>query len=227
MKTWIIGVVVAVLTLGFVGSEVGWWTSADNDTTVVTFAGPDGADLAERLAPAEAAHGICYGWQLEDKSRNKVLSVGSSRGDGVDATTCERYLVLEVEVTYTSASSEADDSAALKVLGSPELRMTQRPSNADLDRMGITSEAALAEPAATTGYGVLALPLLLAERGIVDPLPEPVAAGAPTAAIGRPGSDFAGNHGTALVLLAVFGGIALLSAALGATTLARRRRQGR
>ncbi|SDD95173.1 hypothetical protein [Actinokineospora iranica] len=221
---WTLVIVVFIVLLG---AGNGWFSASDDSTVVESISAVDGADLAKRLAAAEAAHGICYGWELHKgtSTTGKPLSEGSSRGVGVNAETCQRYMILRGSVDYTSADSVLEDSAYLSVDSSSDLR-SNRPSTADLDRVGVSTASMLNEPAATTGYGALALPLLLAEKGVVAPVPEPTTAAAPATPIGRPGSDFTSNRQTALVLVTIFGGVALFGVAIG-FLISRKRGQER
>jgi hypothetical protein len=205
-----------------VSVESGWWSPSDNDTTIPTLSEADGKDLVSRLAKAEAAQGVCYGWVVSDGSGDPVTS-GSSRGVGVSADKCRRYAILASTITYTSESSESEDSASVTVRtssGLPDLTLS------DLSRVGVDTAALLAEPTTTTAYGALALPLLLAEKGDVAPL-EPVVATAQAATpIGRPGSDFAASHPGAIIALSIFGGAALIGLVVGFILRRKRGQEG-
>lgn len=227
MKKWVLGLLCAGAFIFLIGLDSGWWSGSDDSTGIPTINSTDGADLARRLATAEAEHGICYGWELRDGARTSSppLSQGSSRGHGVDARTCPRWMVVTTRVTYTGPDSESEDSASVQVDSSSDLAQDE-PRAADLERMGLTSAAVIDDPAAATGYGALALPLLLAEKGVVAPQPEAAAAN-PATPIGRPGSDLLGTHKPLVVTLAVFGGIALISVATGLIGLRRGRRAER
>ena len=212
------GWLVIVFMIGFgvlaAGVENDWFSSSDNDMTITSPTQQDSADLAARLAEAEKAHGICYGWTLTDHDYGKVLSEGSSRGAGVKASTCERWVSLEVDIDYACASCESEDTATLDVRGSDDLA-GDLPYTSDLERMGITKEAAIDDAAAVAGMGALALPLLMVEEGVAEPLPLPEPAGEPAVAISRPGSDFVGNNTGALVALGIIGGTAVLCLIVG------------
>ncbi|GGS16270.1 hypothetical protein [Actinokineospora fastidiosa] len=215
---WIItGVILVGIVLAIIAGE-GGFDSSDNDTSVPPPTAQETADLAARLAEAEKAHGICYGWELSRSTYSTrpedVVSMGSSRGAGVSARECDDWVILQVGVEYTSASSESEDSAAIDVDSSDSLT-GKHPYSGDLERMGVTRDAALNDPAATTGLGVLSLPLLMVEEGAAHALPATPADAAQPTPIGRPGSDFVGNHTGALIALGIIGGIALLCLIIG------------
>ncbi len=220
-------VVILLLTIGlpvfFAGLDEGWFSSSDDtDVTVVAPTRQEADDLAAQLAAAEKAHGICYGWTLEDSDAGTdvPLSQGSSRGAGTDPRTCDRWVALEVDIDYSAPSSDFEDSAYLRVTTSDDLD-ADAPSTTDLDRMGVNEAAAINDPAATVGMGALALPLLMVEQGAADALPPAEAASPPATAISRPGSDFVGNNSGTLVALGIFGGIAVLCLIIGFVVRAR------
>ncbi|GAA4414206.1 hypothetical protein ACFQV2_02120 [Actinokineospora soli] len=208
-------VILLMIGLGVVlgGAEEGWFDSSDNDTTIAAPSGQEAADLVNRLAEAEKAHGICYGWSLRDGS-NTVVTEGSSRGTGVLASSCARWVSLDIIVDYAPATSESEDSATIDVSKSDDL-VGKIPYSTDLEYMGVTREAAINDPTATIGLGALALPLLMAEQGVVEALPLADPADEPATAISRPGSDFVGNYSGALIALGIIGGIAVLSLIIG------------
>lgn len=226
MKGWVAGIAITAAFVWLMGLDAGWWeSSSDNDTTVPSLSSQDSTDLVARLAEAEKAHGICYGWELRDRrqsSHAEVVSSGSSRGVGVPADTCARYVTLRAAVSYTDSLSESDDSATISVDSSADLTEHQ-PYSSELDRMGVTPAAVLEDPAATTGLGALALPLLMVESGAAEPLPLSPAP-AEAAPISRPGSDFTSTNRGALTALGIVGGIALLCLIVGLIT---RRKEAR
>ncbi|MGX7825610.1 hypothetical protein ACTG9Q_11010 [Actinokineospora sp. 24-640] len=216
MKGWVVGIAITAAFVWLMGLDSGWWESSDNDTTVPALSSQDSADLVARLAEAEEAHGICYGWELRNdqlSSDAEVVSSGSSRGVGVPADTCAKHMTLQAAVSYTDSLSESEDSATITVASSRDLT-THQPYSSDLDRMGVTTVAVLEDPAAATGLGALALPLLMVESGAAEPLPlSPAPADA--APISRPGSDFISTNRGALTALGILGGIALLCLIVG------------
>jgi hypothetical protein len=222
VKKAVIWTSVIALFVFLMGLDAGWWSSTDNDTTIPTLSEADGNDLVARLAKAEAAHGICYGWEVRNGSA-KVVSVGSSRGVGVSADTCGRYAVVSSTISYYSASSESEDSADAHVSASRDLTGL---TSSDLSRMGVDKAALIDEPAAATAYGALALPLLLAEKGKVQPLEPELATTTPTPTIGHPGSDFTASHRAAIISLSIFGGAALIGLVVGFILRRRRNQEG-
>lgn len=222
MKKAIVWTTVIALVVFLMGLDGGWWSSSDNDTAIPTLSEADGDDLVARLAKAETAHGVCYGWAVNNGSSKPVTS-GSSRGIGVSADTCGRYAILTSTIDYTPASSESEDSASVTVRTSTDLPYL---FSADLSRVGVDTKALLEEPTTATAYGALALPLLLAEKGEVQPLEPEVATAAPTASIGRPGSDFVATHRGAIISLSIFGGAALIGLAVGFILRRKRGQEG-
>ncbi|MFC5286885.1 hypothetical protein ACFPM7_07460 [Actinokineospora guangxiensis] len=216
----VLGVFVLVIGLPvfFAGLDEGWFeSSGDSDMTITTPTQQEAADLVAQLAEAEKAHGICYGWRLKDLNdhqSDEPLSQGSSRGVGVEARTCERWAQVEVDIDYASPSSSLEDSAYVRVNTSTDLD-PNAPSTVDLDRMGVSTQAAIDDPAAAVGMGALAVPLLMVEAGVAEALPLPEATGAPATAISRPGSDFASNNSGSLIALGIIGGITVLCLIIG------------
>ncbi|MDQ3787653.1 MAG: hypothetical protein M3422_10475, partial [Actinomycetota bacterium] len=92
-------------------------------TADVIFDPADADDLAATLAEATAAQDVCYGWnvQVDDQVSGASESVGSDRGAGVpvDESSCSKYVRLDVFITWTSESSESEDSASFDVVSSP------------------------------------------------------------------------------------------------------------
>jgi hypothetical protein len=211
-------VLVIGLPVFFAGLDEGWFeSSGDSDITVTAPTQQEATDLAAQLAEAEKAHGICYGWQLKDMnatSSDEPLSLGSSRGVGVEASTCERWAQLEVDIDYSAPTSDFEDSAYVRVTSSSDLD-ADAPSTTDLDRMGVSTQAAIDDPAAAVGMGALALPLLMVEEGAAEALPLTEATGEPATAISRPGSDFASNNAGSLIALGIIGGITVLCLIIG------------
>ncbi|SDJ37910.1 hypothetical protein SAMN05192558_10967 [Actinokineospora alba] len=222
MKKAIVWTTVIALVAFMIGLDAGWWSSSDNDTTIPTLSEADGNDLVARLAKAEKAHGICYGWEVDGGSSKPVTS-GSSRGIDISAKTCGRYAILTTDINYTSASSESEDSASVTVRTSTDLPYL---FSGDLSRVGVDTAALLEEPTTATAYGALALPLLLVEKGVVQPLEPEAASAQPATAIGHPGSDFAASHRGAIISLSIFGGLALIGLVVGFILRRKRSQEG-
>lgn len=157
----------------------------------------DAEELAVVLADAEEVQGICYGWsiRIDDSSGGlSGLETGSSRGPGVavDRFTegCDRYAVITGSVTYTSESSESEDSSSLGV----DTNLGEPVSEGGLERLGLTGGDLLggSDDVALINMAS-ALPLLAAEAGAAPFVPyqsntTPLRADeVPT---GSPGSDW-------------------------------------
>lgn len=194
---------------------------------------PDAAELAQVLADAEGVQGVCYGWgvTVEDPTGEFAgEELGSSRdGPGSIASlgACERYVLLTGRVTYTSETSEFEDSADVNVETNLE-----PPVGADaLERLGLGAERLLEESDDENLTSMVeALPLLVAETGAAPFVPfEPRTTPLPPEErpTGTPGSDWLRTYWPALVLM-VLGG--LLAAGLLVALvlhLLRRRRAAR
>lgn len=172
--------------------------STDNSTTVPPPSTDQATETARVLAAATAVQGMCYGWDLRANSSSEGASVsrGSSLGAQVpvdsDPTKCAEYIEVVARVTYTSASSEAEDSASMTV----ETNST-RVTGADLARrlaaIGFTTSAFIDEPGFMTMHAALSLPLVTAEAGAATPVPATGVSAAPDAsltALPPAGNDF-------------------------------------
>ncbi|AXB43493.1 hypothetical protein [Amycolatopsis albispora] len=144
-------------------------------------------ELTQGLAELEKAYGICFGWSLEDGSTKKV-QLGSSRGPGVAANTCPRWLETRVAVGYSTDSSESPDGVRVSAAGSPEF--TKLPREDDFARLGVNGPALVEDPVGGTGHAALGLPLLMVESGALQAVPTPPPADRPTPRpLGRAGSS--------------------------------------
>ncbi|HZN71934.1 MAG TPA: hypothetical protein VFC00_09680 [Micromonosporaceae bacterium] len=181
--------ILAVLVVSVAG--LAWLLSSctadDSDLTVPAPAASDRQAVVAQLAQATAAHGVCYGWHLSNGGT--TVSQGSNLGDAAPVTTCDRWMQLVVTVYYTPESSEAEDSVSIEVDSSNDL-YDERPTPADLARLGLTDGRFLDEPDDTIMRGTLALPLLLAERGAVGTVPTPTGIAAPAGPPLPASSDF-------------------------------------
>ncbi|MGB3437201.1 MAG: hypothetical protein WBA97_00500 [Actinophytocola sp.] len=171
----------------------------------VIFDPADADDLAATLAEATAAQDVCYGWHVKvsDPISGPAESVGSDLGAGkpVDTVSCSKYVILDVSITYTSESSESEDSASYGVSSS-----SGGPSTSDLDDLGLDWDGLTGEdPDVVIGNAVAALPLLAADKGMGEPIEAAPATGdapADASLTDDPGSDFWRNSG-GLILWAV------------------------
>lgn len=170
----------------------------------------DAAELANALAEATAEQGVCYGWSFDvtDNSGGGAdgPDVGSNLGPGkeVDRTSpaCQKYAVLTGFVTYTSESSESEDSASWSI----DSNLAEPPRIGELEDLGYSSGDLTGDKDDTTLVNAVgALPALVADHGEAEAVPFE-ASTAPAAQQGTPtnapGNDFLREHG---VMLALFG----------------------
>ena len=132
----------------------------------------DAEEMAVMLAEAEEAQGICYGWQVlvqDDDGTFSGEEIGSSRGPGVDASTCDKYVIFAGQIHYTSELSESSDEANFSIVSSG---VSPAPTDDDLGRVGIDTKGLLSDnDDVEIGDAVLALPALVAELGAAPPVP--------------------------------------------------------
>lgn len=168
----------------------------------VVFDPADADDLAATLAEATAEQDVCYGWDVnvDDAIAGRSESVGSDKGAGVpvDTSSCSKYVRLDVFITYTSESSESEDSASWDVSSTTGGPTRSDMEGLDLDWDGLTGE----NPDVVIGNAVSALPLLAADKGMgkaIEAAPATGAAPADAAPTNSPGSDWFRNNGTTLL----------------------------
>lgn len=215
----IIAVIAAICVLGAWGE--GMFEGGDGSTTVESLSSSDGAALATQLDKAHDAQGICYGWRLQDSSGSyystskDTISSGSNLGEGraLDMgdlpPECDKAVELVADVTYTSSSSESNDSATLTV-NDYNIDLPYDVTT-DLARFGVTEKDLINDPVGAAARGVLALPLLMAEYGLAEPLPQPSDTAAAPSGPPAVGSDFLRDRGWLLIAA----GALLLCAAVG------------
>lgn len=172
------------------------------------FAPSDAEILAKMLSDANDEQGVCYGWDVDVNDRSSYSysssssssdnadSVGSDQGVGVPVDeSCDKYVRLDVNITWTSATSESEDSASWDVDSSPG-----GPTRSDMEALGLNLDGLAGEnPDVPIGEMIMALPLLAADEGMA-PLVEATPATAEPASNARltddPGSDWwRGNGG--------------------------------
>jgi hypothetical protein len=167
---------------------------------------------ADQLAKATAAQGVCYGWRLDGPISGNTD--GSNLGPGVvvesDPTRCARWVEVRADVTWTSSSSEASDTAFVTIASAG----VPAPPASRLDRFGLDTSAFIDEPDWAICQAALALPLLLAESGAVPPAPAPTAAAAAEPAP-RAGSDFWRDRWPFVVGAAILLALAVLAILIG------------
>ena len=172
----------------------------------------DAAELANALAEATFAQKVCYGWsfQVSDNwtGEEDGPEVGSNFGprtpvDPSRPECAEGVVVLAGFITYTSEYSESEDSASWEIQSTlpdpPRIGQLEDLGYSTDDLLGEDNDLAIINP---TG----ALPSLVAERGVAEPIPfetsarEPGVGGEPT---NSPGSDFLRQNGSLLALSAL------------------------
>ncbi|MDP9798387.1 hypothetical protein J2S43_006899 [Catenuloplanes nepalensis] len=186
--------------------------ATDNSTTVPPPTTDQATETARVLAAATAVQGMCYGWDLraDSSSDGAPVSRGSSLGAQVpvdsDPTRCAEYIEVVARVTYTSASSEAEDSATMTVeTNSP--RVTGADLAARLRTMGFTTSAFIDDPGFMVMHAALSLPLVTAEAGAATPVPatgSSAASDASLAALPPAGNDFLRDRWGFLVFAGAF-----------------------
>ena len=178
----------------------------------VIFDPADADELAAVLAEAFTEQGVCYGWAVTvDNVGSRESSVGSNFGAGraVSPDTCNAYVEFYADITYTSESSESEDSASYGVRSEPATVTRDDLSALDIDFDGLTGE----DPDIAVGKAVTALPLLAADKGIAKALSATPDTATSTPADAQltddPGSDWWRDRGGmviwAVVLIAASG----------------------
>ncbi len=179
----------------------------------------DAVELAQTLADATTEQDVCYGWEVavEDGSGEGLSGVetGSSSGPGVplDRARCPRWVVLQGSVSYTSESSESEDSAQTAI----DSNLRKPPTTQQLSDLGLDADALLGDADDQAVIDMTsALPLLVAEAGEAPYVPfeaqtQPIPAqDVPNAG---PGSDWLRNYWwLPLLVLAAVGGALYLGA---------------
>jgi hypothetical protein len=111
--------------------------------------------------------------------------------------------VFEASITYTSASSEAEDSASFDVVSN----IPGAPTAADLRDNGISGGGLLGSADdQVVANATLLLPALMSEKGLAEPIAlEANAQPLPASdrATGTPGSDWMRKYGAALAVAAL------------------------
>jgi hypothetical protein len=182
----------------------------------------DGVDLAQTLADAREEQDVCYGWEIEvdDGEAGTVeTDMGSSLGPDrpVDPAQCPRAVVLRGAITFTSETSEAEDSVDAFTI---ESTLPRPPTVEQIAALGLSQDRLLdddSDVALTDMVNVL--PLLVAEAGQAEYVPyeEPTT---PPPAADRPDEGPSGDWIRmywwlpVLGLLLVVGAVVLIRSAL-------------
>jgi hypothetical protein len=187
----------------------------------------DAVELAQALAEATAVQDVCYGWRVDlrdDSGGPSGEDVGSSRGPDValDPAACERWVLLEGAIHYTSEISESEDDASLRIASN----LSPAPTEADLRQLGVTGSLTDEDNDVVLLNMVEALPLAVASNGQApyvefEIAQTPVAGqGEPT---GTPGSDVLRQWWPLMVLcvLAILAGVVMLLGRLLSLAAAR------
>lgn len=158
----------------------------------------DATELAQSLADAQEAQGVCYGWRVtvDDQSGGGLSGeeVGSSLGPGRALATagaeCRQFVELVGGVLYTSELAEAEDQAEWDISSS----LGRPPTLGELGDLGWTADDLLGDADDTALLNAVgALPALVADHGEAkavpfEPAPRPAGvSGVPT---GDQGNDF-------------------------------------
>lgn len=197
------------VALAAVSLAVGAFAFASAAAALPILAPEDAEGLAESLAEATEAQGICYGWDVSVDDQNGGGSgndIGGSLGAGTPvinrftgaSNSCERYVIFTASITYTSNWSESEDYASYSIVSN----LSPAPTTSQLGELGLSERDLLGDnDDVAISNAVLALPALVAELGHAPPVPleeddEPLAAGEePT---NRPGSDWLRKNAVAL-----------------------------
>ncbi|MBA2515852.1 MAG: hypothetical protein H0V22_00775 [Solirubrobacterales bacterium] len=124
----------------------------------------DEVDLAQTLADAQEAQGVCYGWDIA------VNGVPGDRGSSLDGPgvplaieRCPKgYAILRAEVSYVCDSCEGEDSAGVTV----DSNLPKPPTTRDLERLGFSAADLVGDKDDQAVIDMTgALPLLVAEKG--------------------------------------------------------------
>ncbi|MGC4894430.1 hypothetical protein [Micromonospora sp. DT31] len=165
----------------------------DSDTSVPAPAVDERSGAVPILRAAADSQGICYGWEL--LNRSDQVSVGSNVGDGTpvaDASGCTRWIQVSAEIRYTGSSSQVEDSVIVRVGGSDDIEAVDLTAiETGLGRFGLDAGAFLGDPGWAVTRAATILPLLAAERGLAEPAVAPTAGPSTAAApLSDAGNDF-------------------------------------
>ena len=194
----------------------------------------DANELAQSLAEATEEQGVCYGWAISVQDDDTGLEtgddIGSSQGPDQElsagTTGCEKYVLLQGSVTYTSSSSESEDFASIQILSN----LGNPPTTDELSDLGYDADKLMADDNDVQLANMVgALPQLVADHGEAPPVPfetEKRAEGVSGSPTNSPGSDFLRENAATLGLciLLILGGLAWLLFAIFSGRNEQRRR---
>ncbi len=174
----------------------------------------DAAELAQSLADATEAQGVCYGWAVSVFDASGGPSgedVGSDRGAGqvVDRGSCAKWVQLRGAIEFTCESCESEDGSEIQL----ESNFAGAPTRADLEDLGLSGGDLKNDDNDTVLSNMVgALPLITASNGAAKPVPgldaaeadKPAAGDVPTGTPSTP--DWLRDNWLALVFFALLGG---------------------
>lgn len=145
------------------------------------FTAADSERLSQQLGDSARAHDMCFGWRLVQGGMAasgasgsaptpEDVDVGSNRGAGVPADTCESW--AEVRTTVAYGSGDEYDAADIDIDMSDDMfdDMSALITADDFISSGITADTLVEEPVSATGQAAMSLPLLLIEEGALNPV---------------------------------------------------------
>jgi len=161
----------------------------------------DEVDLAQTLADAQEAQGVCYGWDIA------VNGVPGDRGSSLDGSgvplavdRCPKgYAILRAEVFYVCETCDGEDSASVTV----DSNLAKPPTAQDLEQLGFSATDLVGEKDDQAVIDMTgALPLLVAEKGNAPYVAYEAATDVPAEdkATNTPGSDLLRDRWPVLIL---------------------------
>lgn len=174
----------------------------------------DAVELAQSLADATEAQGVCYGWVVSVIDGSGGASgddVGSDRGAGqvVDRGSCAKWVQLRGVIEYTCGSCESEDSSQIQLMSN----FSGAPTEADLEDLGFSGGDLTKDDNDTVLSNMVgALPLITASNGAAEPVPaldaaeaeRPAAGDVPTGTPSTP--DWLRDNWLALAFFALLAG---------------------
>ncbi|MDO9409435.1 hypothetical protein [Patulibacter sp.] len=183
----------------------------------------DRVELANTLAEATSESGVCFGYQVDlggtgASDRSETLSGGGPDKTPAPSTCPKGSVMLRVGLTYTSSSSESEDSASYSV-SSTAPGTPSNPTAALKDLTGVGDDQLLGDDDDLALRNLAAaLPLLLDDA-------EPAELAAPAAKApngdrltGSPGGDWIRAHGIGIGIafaLLVLAGVLVVGGLIG------------
>jgi hypothetical protein len=182
----------------------------------VLFDPADAEELAATLDEAYQAQDVCYGWSVTidnvgstDESVGSNFGAGTSISDVPTGESCSASVEFTASITWTSESSESEDSGSYSVFTDGG----DRPDTTDLDSLELISvEGLIGDNGDAEVYkAVSALPLLASDAGLADPIEATPAAegeaGSDAQPTNSPSSDFWRNNG----MMILWGSVILIA----------------